>query len=161
MRVKIGAGALLFMFCAVPFASAADMPKSGKYSAHFGWVFKGDVQELGTDRSVALGMVDGVIFNNAGSGFLHKVRADCALMNDVDHGHANAHGTCVMTDPDGDKVFLEWKCAGTMPACPGDERFVGGTGKYKGISGNNKFQGNFIGNTGAGWSDWNGEYRIP
>ncbi len=66
-----------------------------------------------------------------------------------------------MTDPDGDKVFLEWTCAGTMPACPGDERFVGGTGKYNGISGSSKFQGNFIGNTGGGWSDWNGEYKLP
>ena len=48
-----------------------------------------------------------------------------------------------------------------VPACPGDEQFVGGTGKYQGISGNTKFQGNFIGTTGAGWSDWSGGYRIP
>jgi hypothetical protein len=38
---------------------------------------------------------------------------------------------------------------------------VGGTGKYKGISGDQKFQGNFIGDTGAGWSDWSGEYKLP
>jgi hypothetical protein len=142
-------------------ALAADLPKSGKYTAHFGWVFKGDVQELGPNRSVSSGMVDGIIFNDAGTGFLHKVRADCALMNDVNQGRANAKGTCVMTDADGDKVFLEWKCSGTMPACPGDERFVGGTGKYTGITGDNKFQGNFIGNTGGGWSDWSGEYKLP
>jgi len=48
-----------------------------------------------------------------------------------------------------------------MPACPGTERFVGGTSKYKGISGDQKFQGNFIGDTGAGWSDWSGEYKLP
>jgi hypothetical protein len=47
-----------------------------------------------------------------------------------------------------------------MPACPGTERFVGGTGKYKGIS-DQKFQGNFIGDTGAGWSDWSAEYKLP
>ena len=142
-------------------ASAADLPKSGTYSAHYGWVFKGDVQELGANRTVSVGMVSGVIFNDAGKGFLHKVRADCALMNDVNQGRANASGTCLMTDPDGDKVFLEWKCTGAMPACPGEERFVGGTGKYKGISGTSKFQGNFIGATGAGWSDWKGEYKLP
>ncbi len=161
MRVRTITGALLLVFGAVSFTTAADLPKSGKYSAHFGWVFKGDVQEMGANRSVYSGMVDGVIFNDAGKGFLHKVRADCALMNDVDQGRANARGTCVMTDPDGDKVFLEWTCSGTMPACPGDERFVGGTGKYKGISGSTKFQGNFIGTTGGGWSDWNGEYKLP
>lgn len=43
----------------------------------------------------------------------------------------------------------------------GIERFVGGTGKYKGISGEQTFQGNFIGDTGAGWSDWKGEWKLP
>src|SRR5574341_593306 len=87
-------------------ALADDLPKSGSYTAHFGWVFKGDVQQLGANRTVYSGMVSGVIFNEAGKGFLHKVRADCALMNDVNQGRANANGTCVMTDSDGDKVFL-------------------------------------------------------
>lgn len=50
---------------------------------------------------------------------------------------------------------------GVMPACPGDEQFVGGTGKYSGITGSTKFQGNFISDTGAGWSDWKGEYKLP
>ena len=131
-------------------APAADLPKSGTYSAHYGWTFTGKVQELGANRSVSVGMVPGVIFNNAGKGFLHKARVDCTLLNDVNQGRSNANGTCVVTDADGDKVFVEWKCAGAMPACPGDERFVGGTGKYNGISGSSKFQGNFIGATGAG-----------
>jgi hypothetical protein len=142
-------------------APAADLPKSGTYSAHYGWTFTGQVQELGANRVVYAGVVAGVIFNNAGKGFLHKARADCALFNDVNQGRANAHGSCVVTDVDGHKVFLEWKCTGVMPACPGDERFVGGTGKYNGISGSSKFQGNFIGTTGAGWSDWNGDYKLP
>ncbi|KAF0190449.1 MAG: hypothetical protein FD165_2682 [Gammaproteobacteria bacterium] len=142
-------------------ASAADLPRSGKYTAHYGWTFTGQVQELGPDRTVYAGVVPGVIFNDTGKGFLHKARSDCTLFNDVNQGRANAIGTCVITDADGDKVFLEWKCTGVMPACPGDERFVGGTGKYTGISGDNKFQGNFIGNTGAGWSDWSGEYKLP
>jgi hypothetical protein len=38
---------------------------------------------------------------------------------------------------------------------------MGGTGKYTGLSGTSKFQGNFIGATGAGWSDWSGEYKLP
>jgi hypothetical protein len=161
MRAKTIVGVLLFVFGAVPFASAADMPKGGKFSVHFGWVFKGDVQQLGANRAVSSGMVSGVIFNDAGTGFLHKVRTDCTLMNDVNQGRADAKGTCVMTDPSGDKAFLEWKCSGAMPACPGEQRFAGGTGKYKGLSGPSKFQGNFIGNSGGGWSDWNGEYHLP
>ena len=162
MRARVAiAVASLFVFVGAALASAADQPKSGTYSAHFGWIFKGDVQEMGPSRSISAGMVNGVIFNDAGKGFMHKSRVDCALMNDVNQGKANAKGTCVVTDADGDKIFLEWKCTGTMPACPGDEKFVGGTGKYTGITGDQKFQGNFIGTTGGGWSDWNGEYKLP
>jgi hypothetical protein len=142
-------------------ASAADLPKSGTYSAHYGWTFSGQVQELGANRTVYAGVVAGVIFNDAGEGFLHKARVDCPIFNDVNQGRANANGSCMVTDADGDKIFMEWKCTGAMPACPGDERFVGGTGKYNGISGSSKFQGNFIGATGAGWSDWKGEYKLP
>ena len=142
-------------------ASATDLPKSGKYSGHYGWTFTGQVQKLGPDRVVYAGMVPGVMFNNEGKGFIHKARVDCTILNDVNKGRARATGTCVVTDADGDQLFVEWNCAGAMPACPGTERFVGGTGKYKGISGDQKFQGNFIGDTGAGWSDWSGEYKLP
>jgi hypothetical protein len=47
-------------------------------------------------------------------------------------------------------------------ACvPRHGTLLGGTGKYKGISGDQKFQGNFIGDAGAGWSDWSGAYKLP
>lgn len=147
------------LLCAA--APAADLPASGTYSAHYGWTFFGEVQELGPDRKVYVGTLPGVMFNDAGKGFMHQARTDCTLYNDVNKGRASATGTCVVTDADGDKIFVEWKCAGPMPTCPGTERFVGGTGKYTGISGDQTFQGNFIGDTGAGWSDWKGEYRLP
>ncbi len=142
-------------------ATAADLPKSGTYSGHYGWTFNGQVQELGPDRTVYAGVLPGVMFNDEGKGFMHKARVDCTLFNDVNKGQANAKGTCVVTDADGDKIFVEWHCAGAMPACPGEETLVGGTGKYTGITGKQTFQGNFIGNTGAGWSDWKGEYKLP
>jgi hypothetical protein len=78
----------------------------------------------------------------------------------VVHG-ANVNGSCVVTDADRDGIHVEWKCVGVMPESPGTERFVGGTGKYTGISDEQQFQGNFIGDTGAGWSDWQGEYKLP
>ena len=37
-------------------ASAADLPKSGKYSGHYGWTFTGQVQKLGADTTVYAGM---------------------------------------------------------------------------------------------------------
>jgi hypothetical protein len=160
-KISVAYALALAAACLSSSALAGDLPKTGTFSAHYGWTFTGQVQELGANRTVSAGVVAGVIFNETGKGFLHKARVDCALMNDVNQGRANAHGTCVVTDADGDKAFLEWKCTGAMPACPGDERWVGGTGKYTGMSGAMKFQGNFIGATGAGWSDWSGEYKLP
>jgi hypothetical protein len=151
----------LAALCLTSSATAGDLPKSGKYSGHYGWTFTGQVQQLGEDRVVYAGVVPGVMFNDKGKGFMHKARVDCTIFNDVHKGRANANGTCVVMDADGDKVFVEWKCSGVMPACPGTERFVGGTGKYKGITGKQTFQGNFIGDTGAGWSDWKGEWKLP
>jgi hypothetical protein len=48
-------------------AWSADLPKSGKYSAHYGWTFTCQVQKLGDDRTVYAGVLPGVIFNNEGS----------------------------------------------------------------------------------------------
>ena len=151
----------LAAFCLTSSATAGDLPKSGKYSGHYGWTFTGQVQQLGEDRTIYAGVVPGVMFNDKGKGFMHKSRVDCTILNDVNKGRANANGTCVVTDADGDKIFVEWQCTGKMPACPGTERFVGGTGKYNGITGKQTFQGNFIGDTGAGWSDWKGEWKLP
>ena len=161
MRRAISVGAACLVLAAASFAHAADMPKSGKFTSQFGWIFKGDVQELGPDRRLSTGVVSGVMFNTGGKAFLNKALTACALVLDVNKGQVDAKGTCTMTDADGDKAFLEWKCKGTMPACPGDQNFIGGTGKYTGLTGPSKFQGNFIGKTGAGWSDWKGEYKLP
>ena len=118
------------------------------------------MQELGPNRTVYVGMLPGVFFNDAGSGFMHKTRVDCTIVNDVDNGKANGNGTCAVVDAEGDKAFLTWRCAGAMPACPGEYTWTGGTGKFQGIRGTDRFQGNFIGPSGGGWSDWSGEYHL-
>jgi hypothetical protein len=156
----LGGLAAAVLFAATPVA-AQDLPKSGRYTSHYGWTFEGSVQELGPNRVVYVGMLPGVNFNDRGSGFMHQTRTDCTIVNDVNDGRSNANGTCVVTDGAGDKAYLVWKCAGAMPVCDGDFQWVGGTGKFTGISGNNRFQGIFIGTTGAGYSLWNGEWRLP
>jgi len=72
-------------------AGAADLPKSGSYSGHYGWTFTGQAQQLGEDRTVYAGVMPGVMFNDEGKGFMHKAGVDCT-------------------------IFVEWKCSGVMPA---------------------------------------------
>jgi hypothetical protein len=74
------------------------------------------VQKLGEERVVYAGTLPEVMFNNEGKGFMHKARVDCTLFNDVNKGHASANGTCVVTDADGDNIFVEWRCSGVMPS---------------------------------------------
>lgn len=97
--------------CSGASALAGDLPASGKYSAHYLWTFSGQVQELGANRMVYVGTLPGVVFNDAGDGFLNKTRADCTIVNDVNQGRTNATSTCAITDAQGDKAFLEYKCA--------------------------------------------------
>jgi hypothetical protein len=160
MKIQTNLAALLLAFGAIPSVSAAELPKSGKFSAHLGWVSKGEAQALGANRTVTSATIDGVVFNDAGKGFLNRARADCSGLLDINQGQVSAAGVCVMTDADGDKINLDWKCTGPMPTCAGDQHFAGGTGKYNGASGNMKWQANFIGNSSAGWSDWSGDYEL-
>lgn len=51
-------------------ATAADLPKSGKYSGHYGWTSTGQVQKLGEDRVIYAGVVPGVMFDDKGKGFM-------------------------------------------------------------------------------------------
>jgi hypothetical protein len=140
---------------------AEDLAKSGKYTGRYDWVFDGKAFPVGQDRTILSGNLPGVVFNDAGKGFLHNARMDCQVFWDINKGQSNANGSCIGTDGDGDKALAFWKCAGTFPICDGEFQWDGGTGKYKGLSGNNKFRATAIGQTQSGLAIWNGEWKLP
>jgi len=54
--------------------------------------------------------------------------------------YKNDSGLISYTRPDGDKIFLTYKCSGTMgKSAKGTVTFVGGTGKFVGITGTGEF----------------------
>ena len=55
-------------------------------------------------------------------------------MRGVVKGFVIAHGSCVITDEDGDNATLVRKCRG-HERCEGDPEFLGWTGKYAGLKG--------------------------
>ena len=81
----------------------------------------------------------------------------------VVQGKAAAHGECLWTDPDGD-TFV-----GTFvdePGKPGAWTFVGGTGKWKGVTGGGTYQ--YVSSskprpdgTGEGCTSHSGKYMLP
>ena len=145
----------------LPISSGLSMDKEGKYSAKFGWSSKGQMYEVGPDHNVFVGEFSGTIFNDKGEGFLNMASVVCPGYLDINKGMNDAHGYCVITDEDGDKAYLVWRCKGDK-ICKGDEQWTGGTGKYERITGNNSlFALPSIGGTPQGYSIWEGEWKLP
>jgi hypothetical protein len=148
-------------FLLLPISSGSTLEKEGKYSSKFGWYSKGQTFEVGPDHVFFVGEFSGTNFNDKGKGFMDKVSVVCPGVMDNNRDAPHAHGHCVVTDDDGDKAYLVWKCTGAK-LCKGDFQWTGGTGKYEGISGNNSFYaGVGIGGTTQGYSIWAGEWKLP
>ena len=75
----------------------------------------------------------------------------------------SANGYCVVTDRDGDKLFLTWEGGNDTKAGEGKgtAQYTGGTGKYAGIKG--KYTYNYVAILpGAeGYARINGEWQLP
>lgn len=152
-----------------PTASAqVQVPKSGKFSVHYGWKGVNDVRDLGDGVLFLIGEDHGAIFNDAGSGIMHHAASTCPRTVFVRSGNFTGNGHCYVVDADGDKIFIIFQCEGPAKGpgpqegrCLGIETFLGGTGKYEGITGKIEFHGGLIGAGPHGYSVWKGEYRIP
>ena len=135
---------------------AADLEKKGHFSGTHTWYAVGKAAEIEKNHWFWTGEFSGVFLNDAGSGFLHLASVACPAMNDIQPDGSNfAHGYCIVTDNSGDKVYTAWKCKGRMgDQCVGDGHFIGGTGKYAGIKGDNKFSSRGIASTSSGYAVW-------
>ena len=140
----------------------AQLAKQGTYTSHFGWYAMGKTYELEKGHTFFQGEYSGTNFNDAGTGFLHNTSVVCPGMTEVwEGGRGESQGNCIITDQEGDKVFLVWKCTNPGAGCQGDFQWKGGTGKYTGITGNNTFTGFSIGATSSGHAVWKGEWKLP
>ena len=140
----------------------AQLPKQGTFSGKFGWVGSGSAYEMDT-RTFFVGSFTGPFTNDAGAGFLHNSAWVCPGVNDLVSGvTVAAHGYCIVTDADGDKVFESWYGKGSAPGKgTGQFTWTGGTGKYHGITGGGTFEYTFIGTTSQGFSLAKGTWQLP
>jgi hypothetical protein len=151
-------GFALVLFLAT--SAHAQLPKRGEYTSVFGWAFAGKVMEIEKDHLWIYGDYSGTVFNDAGGGFLHQTAWVCSGSGHNVKGVYKGAGDCVATDADGDKALAVWKCEGG-PRCDGDFQWTGGTGKFKGLRGNNIFNGGSVGTTNQGYSLFRGEWALP
>jgi hypothetical protein len=99
-----------------------------------------DVGELG--KATTLEAV-GTTQNMKGEKMLDKMSARCVAINVASGEKKYIDGACVLADSDGDKIFSTFDTRDLDKSQPkmdcGTHIITGGTGKYKGITGNEPF----------------------
>jgi len=117
---------LLIAKASVP-SLAGDFPKSGEAEYDTYYVFK-NLAKIESGGTVgALDEITGITRNVKGEGPFHDMSVRCLMHWTMISEKWNGYGSCVETDKDGDEVFTTFD---------GEAHYlVGGTGKYKGITG--------------------------
>jgi hypothetical protein len=150
------------MLALSPLAQAQNWKAVG----HFGWFGVGKAHQIEEGHFYWVGEFSGTFFNDKGQGGLfHLAGVKCPAWYDADFNNdkSRAGGYCIITDIEGDQAYLTWEnaAASTKPGTPGRGTFeyTGGTGKYAGISGRNRFVGitqvNWADGTSSGYATWN------
>ena len=105
------------------------------------WQAQGLVTQVGKDQALMVGALAGALFIDGGHGDLDATSLLCPGTMDLNlvTGVRNGKGRCIITDKQGDKIYAEWTCRGNEKGCKGPFNLKGGTGKFMGISGDNKF----------------------
>ena len=146
-------------------AVASSAGAADKAVGEFGWFGVGKAYEMEKGHYFWVGEFSGTFFNDKGPGSMfHRSGVKCPGWLDMEFSSKRSQGggTCIITDLDGDQAYLTWRNAGTPGPGglgPGTFEYTGGTGKYKGISGDNTFVGvtqvNWQDGTASGYATWN------
>ncbi len=116
-------------------ASAAGAGEQGTDSYTIAYVTTWtDTMPLG-DRTIRISESDGISKNDAGHPMFDNMGVRCFSLSETVSGVPSAHGYCTHTDKDGDLIFTTYELKGAA----GTHTFVGGTGKYSGITGTADF----------------------
>lgn len=165
MRYTKRLGILGVITLALAFGSTAQGAdaRQGTFKGKFGVRFTGTVTEIEKDHVFYSGAFSGVFFNDVAGGFVDKSSVECPGINDVVNGLATLnHGYCIVTDKDGDKAVLKWQGKDSSKGVGGgDQHWIGGTGKYTGLTGKSTYRYTAIGSTPAFSVVWEGEWKLP
>jgi hypothetical protein len=128
---------VIVMLLAVCFASAASAQKTGteSYTTYYVTVSVSTLQ-LGTDHTMTATEFQGVTRSDRPGGMFDNMTARCIGTREVAAGIMTSQGSCTEMYPDGSQTFSTYLSKGPISAqLTGFHTFVGGTGKYAGISG--------------------------
>ena len=121
------------LYAATPvLAGTAVLPSNGEttYATHYAGRAVG-TEYLGDGASESLVELTGVSRNAVGQPAFDAMNAHCLMLSTIIGGKPRRYGVCTQTDNDGDHAFTSFDGAAT--------KLIGGTGKYKGISGSGSY----------------------
>jgi hypothetical protein len=121
--------------------SNAEMAKEGSTSGKITWIVHYKFLPMGKERVQINYEGYGVALSDTGEGLLHNASGYVVGSAHSFKGrYEDDSGMVVFTRPDGDQIFITYKCAGEAGKVGrGTTAFVGGTGKFVGIQGNGEF----------------------
>jgi hypothetical protein len=126
MKSMLASTAVKVTFCAAP-AVSAEFPKTGE--AEYDSYYVDNVLAKIDSEAGTGGIVEetGITRNVKGEGPFHDMSVRCLYHWSLVGATRHSNGSCVHTDKDGDNVFATFDDNTTY--------LMGGTGKYKGITG--------------------------
>lgn len=104
------------------------------------WDGEGRVFRVAPEQVLFLGAFQGIIYLETSEGHLDEGFVECPASQRVDLAtkETSARGHCMITASGGDVVYADWTCKGSVGRCKGDFTLVGGSGKFKGVTGSSE-----------------------
>lgn len=132
---------LMAIFLVVAFAGTHAQAAEQTVKAMATWQAQGLVTQVDKDQAMMVGALMGALFIDGGHGQLDASTIICpgTIALNLNTGARSGQGRCVITDKEGDKIYAKWSSRGNEKGMKGPFNFVGGTGKFMGISGDNSW----------------------
>ncbi len=126
------AGAALVM-C----ANSAWAAEEGTVKILAPWESGGHVYRIEPGKLLFQGQAKGIMYIESGEGALNAALFVCPGRREISiaDGKVEASGQCIIDGADGGTVFAKFSCSGVIGACDGRFTLTGGTGRFKGITG--------------------------
>lgn len=152
----------LFALAAAPSFAADPLPKSGSISVHSGYMVAAETFKVGVNATQGHGTNRGITFNDNGSGPLHLGPTDCFATISTIGDSTRVKGYCTFGDPDGDRIYTDFKGAFQSSGyVEGVHDVDGGTGKYAGIQGTMLFKCRYAGTNSELECTQRLDYKLP
>ncbi len=118
-------------------ANSAWAVEEGTVKMFAPWESSGQVYPVEPGKLLFQGRAEGIMYIESGEGALDAALFVCPGRREISiaDGKVEASGQCIIDGASGGTVFAKFQCIGQLGACAGNFTLTGGTGEFKGITG--------------------------